>query len=95
MKMILMTADAARIDAIRRDLHELDVAGYTVFPVVEGDGRSGLHAGDRVHPGALVAVMVVEPDHRAAARFEELVHRRDGAGDRVTRLFLVPVERQG
>ena len=92
--MILMMADAARLDAIRGDLRELHASGYTALPVVEGAGRTGLHAGDRVHPGALVAVMVVESDDRADALFEELVRRRDAAGDRVTKLFLVPVERQ-
>lgn len=94
MKMILMMADEARLDAIRQDLHELRASGYTAFPVVEGAGRTGLHAGDRVHPGALVAVMVVEPGDRAGLLFDELVRRRDAAGDRVTKLFLVPVERQ-
>ena len=50
--------------------------------------------GDRVHPGALVAVMVVESSDRVERVFDELVRRRDAAGDRVTRMFLVPVERQ-
>jgi len=94
MKMILMMADAARLDAIRDDLRELRAAGYTVLPIIEGAGRSGLHAGDRVHPGGLIAVMVVESDDHADPLFEDLVRRRDVAGDRVTRLFLVPVERQ-
>jgi len=94
MKMILLMADAGRFDAIRRDLRDLRAAGYTALPVIEGAGRSGLHAGDRVHPGGLVALMVVETDDHADPLFEELVRRRDAAGDRVTRLFLVPVERQ-
>ena len=79
---------------IRRDLHELGAPGYTALPVIEGAGRGGLHAGDRVHPGALVVVMVVESGERAEALFEEMVRRRDAAADRLTRLFLVPVERQ-
>jgi hypothetical protein len=94
MKMILMMADAVRFDAIRDDLRQLRAAGYTALPVIEGAGRSGLHAGDRVHPGGLVALMVVESDDHAGPLFDELVNRRDAAGDRVTRLFLVPVERQ-
>jgi len=94
MKMILMMADAGRIDTIRHDLYELGASGYTAFPVIEGAGRTGVHAGDRVHPGGLVAVVVVESDERVEKLFEDLVHRRDAAGDRVTRLFLVPVERQ-
>jgi nitrogen regulatory protein PII len=94
MKMILMMADATRLDAIRHDLRELEASGYTALPVLEGAGRSGLHTGDRVHPGGLVAVMVVESDDRVDPLFDELARRRDAAGDRVTRLFLLPVERQ-
>ena len=94
MKMILMMADAARLDAIRHDLRELRASGHTALPVIEGADRTGLHAGDRAHPGALVAVMVVEPGDRVNTLFDELVRRRDAAGDQVTRLFLVPVERQ-
>jgi nitrogen regulatory protein PII len=94
MKMILMMADAARLDAVRQDLRDAGAAGYTALPVLEGAGRTGLHSADRVHPGALVAILIVEPAERAGLLFDELVHRRDAAGDRVTRLFLVPVERQ-
>lgn len=45
-------------------------------------------------PGGLAAILVVEPDAEAARLFDELVRRRDAAGDRVTRFFLVPVERE-
>jgi hypothetical protein len=95
MKMLLMMADAARWPAIKDDLLALGVPGYSALPVIEGAGRSGTHAGDRVHPGGLVAVFIVEPAESAEALFENLVRRRDAAQDRVTRLFLIPVERQG
>jgi hypothetical protein len=94
MKMILIVADAARLDPIRRDLAALDAPGYTAWAVSEGAGRTGLHTGDRVHPGALATLFVVEAEPQATALFEELVRRRDAAGDRITRLFLAPVERQ-
>jgi hypothetical protein len=94
MKMILIVADAARVDAIRGDLAALGAAGYTAIAVSEGAGRSGVHTGDRVHPGALAALFVVESEERAPALFDQLVRRRDAAGDRITRFFLVPVERQ-
>jgi nitrogen regulatory protein PII len=93
MKMVLMMADAARLDRIRRDLGELDAPGYTACPVLEGAGRTGIHAGDRVHPGGLVMIMVAAPDSDAEKLFTELVRRRDEAADRVTRLFILPVER--
>ena len=94
MKLVLVFADAARLDVIRRDLHDLKVPGYSVLPVVEGEGRTGLHSGDRIHPGALAALFVVAPDDEAATLFEELARRRDVAGDTITRLFMLPVERQ-
>lgn len=94
MKMVLMYADAARLDAVRDDLAALGVPGYTVLPVAEGHGRSGWHAGDRVHPGALALVMVIDEDAAAERVFGELARRRDARGDDVSRLFLMPVERQ-
>jgi hypothetical protein len=53
-----------------------------------------VHAGDRVHPGALAAVFVVEEDARAAALFARLTAWRDAASDDLTRFFMLPVERQ-
>ena len=95
MKMILAIADAARAGAMRGDLATLGAPGYTELPVIEGAGRTGVHAGDRVHPGALVAFLTVVEDAKANAMFDELLKRRDGAGDAVTKFFLLPVERQG
>ncbi len=94
MKMVLMYADASRLDAVRQDLTGLGAPGYTVIPVAEGHGRSGTHDGSRVHPGQLALVMVIGEDASAAAIFDGLVQRRDARGDDVSRLFLMPVERQ-
>lgn len=94
MKMLLVVADADRFEAVKHDLVTLGATGYSAFPMVEGAGRTGIHAGDRVHPGALVTLLAVVPDDRAGPLFDELVRRRDDSGDRVTRLFLLPVERQ-
>lgn len=94
MKMVLMVVDATRIDPLRRDLAALGAPGYTVVPVVEGAGRTGIHSGDRIHPGALALVMVLDQDERATRLFEEMARRRDAQGDPVSRLYLLPVERQ-
>ncbi len=94
MKMILMYADATRLDAVRRCLKELNAPGYTVLAVEEGAGRTGVHTGDRVHPGSLALVMVIEEADRAEALFDELVRRRDAHGDHMSKLFLMPVLRQ-
>ncbi len=95
MKMIMMIADAARLGPVRKDLADLGSPGYTVMSVLEGGGRTGIHAGDRVHPGSLVSLFIVEADDaRASMLFDHLAERRDAAGDKVTRMFLLPVERQ-
>jgi len=94
MKMILVYADATRLEVVRQTLRELNASGYTVLPVEEGAGRTGVHTGDRVHPGALALVMVIEEDARAEAMFDELVRRRDAHGDHMSKLYLMPVLRQ-
>jgi hypothetical protein len=94
MKMILIYADATRLDALRQGLRDLNAPGYTVLAVEEGAGRTGLHTGDRVHPGALALVMVIDEDAKAEAMFDELVRRRDAHGDHLSKLFLMPVLRQ-
>jgi hypothetical protein len=70
------------------------VPGYTVLPVAEGHGRTGVHDGSRVHPGALALVMVIVEDAEAGPLFDALVQRRDARGDDISRLFVMPVERQ-
>lgn len=95
MKMVLGIVDAARVDDLRRVLNDSSVPGYTELPVVEGVGRTGIHAGDRVHPGALIAVFTIVDDGAASGLFESLVRHRDATGDVVTRVFILPVEREG
>ena len=94
MKMILMYADANRLDRVRAELRALGAPGYSVVAVAEGAGRTGLHTGDRVHPGALAQVTVIAEDAEADRLFDELVKCRDACGDTLSKLFLMPVERQ-
>ncbi len=94
MKMILIYADATRLEAVRRCLKELNAPGYTVIPIEEGAGATGVHTGDRIHPGALALVMVIVDDAMADPMFDELVRRRDGVGDHMSKLFMMPVLRQ-
>ena len=94
MKLLWIVADAARLEDVQRTLREHGASGWTVTPVIEGTGRTGMHRGDRVHPGALVSLFCVEEDTSAKVMFEAVVRARDAAEDPVTRLFLLPVERQ-
>ena len=94
MKLILAIADDARAAATRKDLSELGAPGWTELPVTEGSGRTGLHSGDRVHPGGLALLFAAVEDAAADPLFEALARRRDAAGARVTRFYLLPIERQ-
>ena len=93
MKMIFVVADEGRSERVGRELLALGARGYTSMPVLEGVGHTGMHAGDRVHPGALVSFFAVAEDDVADQIFDGLVRCRDSAGDCITRLFLLPVER--
>ena len=95
MKLLLAMVDADRLDAVKQAVTEFGVSGYSVMPVLEGAGESGVHAGRRTHPGSLVALWVVADDGQADDLFDTLVGKRDQAKDRVTRFFVLPVERQG
>ena len=65
-----------------------------MIPVAEGAGRTGVHAAIACTPARWPWSMVIDEDAPAATLFDELVKRRDARGDDVSRLFLMPVERQ-
>jgi hypothetical protein len=67
--------------------------GFTVIPKVWGRGRSGLRAGDRVHPGgsSLLFSVVPDDDLPAALAFVKEVRDRARAGE-TTRIYVAPVE---
>lgn len=94
MKLILAVVDAGRAEATRADLAELGAPGHTELPVTAGSGRTGVHAGDRVHPGGLVLLFAAVEDANALPMFRNLAMRREAAGDRVSRFFLLPIEQQ-
>ena len=94
MKLLWIVADAAHLAAFQRALDLAGAPGWTVSPVIEGAGRTGVRSADRVHPGALVNLLCVAEDSDGARLFDAVVKARDAAGDAVTRLFLLPVERQ-
>lgn len=94
MRLLWVIADAAHLDQFKSALREAGAAGWTISPVIEGAGRTGVHTADRIHPGALVSIVCVTDDSLATRLFDALQTARDLAGDLVTRLFLLPVERQ-
>jgi hypothetical protein len=89
--MLVVVTDSDAMPAFERALLKHGDHGFTVLPTVWGRGRSGLHAGDRVHPGgsSLLFVVLPEKDLPAAAALLRAV--RDGAGvGESTKMFSVP-----
>ncbi len=89
--MLVVVTDSDAMPAFERALVESGDRGFTVVPTVTGRGRSGLHAGDRVHPGgsSLLLLVVPEEDTAGALRLLREVRDREHAGER-TKIFSVP-----
>lgn len=61
MKAILIVTDSEAVPAFERAIAERH-RGFTVLQAAIGSGRSGVKAGDRVHPGASSVVFTVVPE---------------------------------
>ena len=62
MRMLLVITDLDAMKEFERALLEGGERGFTVAPRVYGRGKSGMHAGDRVHPGASSMLFTVVPE---------------------------------
>jgi hypothetical protein len=92
--MLVVITDSDVMPAFESALIGAD-HGFTVLPAVTGRGRSGLHAGDRVHPGASSVLFLVLREEQTEAALAALRAVRDEQGvNETTRIFSVPaVER--
>ena len=91
MTMLVVVTDSDAMPAFERALVDSGDVGFTVVPTMSGRGRSGLHAGDRVHPGGSSVLFVVLPDEdeAAAAKVLRAVRDRENVAD-TTRIFSLP-----
>jgi hypothetical protein len=89
--MLVVVADSDAMPAFERALVDSGDHGFTVVPTVSGRGRSGLHGGDRVHPGGSSVLFLVLPDEDEEATVSVLraVRDRENVAD-TTRIFKVP-----
>lgn len=79
MKALLLVTDSEAVPVFERVLAE-EREGFTVVAASLGLGRSGLKAGDRVHPGSsslLFTVMTVGEEEQTLGALREA---RDAAG---------------
>jgi hypothetical protein len=96
MKALVLITDSEAMRAFERAFVESGDRGFTIVPTVIGRGKTGLRAGDRVHPGgsSLLFTVLAEGDVEATLAFVRRV--RDAAGVREqTKLYLAPVEEVG
>jgi hypothetical protein len=79
MKALLLLTDSEAVPVFERVLAE-ERAGFTVLPALVGSGRSGLKAGDRVHPGSSSLIFTVMTEGEELRTLGALRQARDAAG---------------
>jgi hypothetical protein len=79
MKALLIVTDSEAVPAFERVLAE-EKEGFTVLPASVGLGRSGLKAGDRVHPGSSSLIFTVMTEGEETQTLRALQGARDAAG---------------
>lgn len=91
MPMLVVVTDSDAMPAFERALIDSGDVGFTVVPAVTGRGRTGLHTGNRVHPGASSVLFLVAPEAEmeAAAAIVRAVRDRENVSE-TTRMFAVP-----
>jgi hypothetical protein len=76
---VVLVTDSEAAPAFQRALAERRV-GFTVLPAVLGAGRSGVKAGDRVHPGGSSVILSVFDRSEEESALEALRRVREEAG---------------
>jgi len=76
MKAILVVTDSDAVPTFERAFVARQ-RGFTVIPELIGMGRSGLKAGDRIHPGGSSLLFSVVPDEELGDTVAELKQARD------------------
>jgi hypothetical protein len=93
MRMLVVVTDPEAVREIERDLLARGHTGFTVVPNAWGSGRSGLHTGDRIHPGGTSVLFTVVPQQEAEGVATLIRNARDRAGAaETTRIFAIPAE---
>jgi hypothetical protein len=93
VRLLLVVTDSEAMRAFERGFLESAERGFTIAPRVFGRGRSGLRAGDRVHPGGSSLLFTVVADAEVESTLAFLKRTRDEAGaSEGTKIYSLPVE---
>ena len=79
MKAIMIVTDSEAVPAFERAMAERH-RGFAVLRAALGSGRSGLKAGDRVHPGASSLVFTMVPENELEATLGAVRRARGESG---------------
>jgi hypothetical protein len=93
VKAIVVITDSEAMKAFERAFIESGDRGFTIVPTVLGRGKTGLKAGDRIHPGgsSLLFTVLAEPEVGGTLDFLRRVRDAAGARDQ-TKLYVASVE---
>jgi nitrogen regulatory protein PII len=93
MKAIVVITDSEAMREFERTCLALPGRGFTIIPAVVGRGKTGLKAGDRVHPGGSSLMFTVVADDQLASTLDCLRSCRDQAGvTDATKIYVADVE---
>jgi hypothetical protein len=96
VRALIVITDSEAVRGFERALLESGDRGFTIVPTVWGRGRTGLKAGDRVHPGGSSLLFSVVPDAEAEATLRFLREVRDRLGvAESTKIFATRVDELG
>jgi hypothetical protein len=93
VKAVVLITDSEAMRSFERAFLESGDRGFTIVPTLIGRGRTGLKAGDRVHPGASSLLFTVIGDDEVEGTLAFLRGVRDaaGVGDQ-TKLYVAPID---
>jgi nitrogen regulatory protein P-II len=93
MKAIVLITDSEAMKAFERAFVASGDRGFTIIPAVVGRGKTGLKAGDRVHPGGSSLLFTVLPENELETTLAFLRTIRDEVGvPEQTKLYVMPMD---
>jgi hypothetical protein len=93
LKAVVVITDSEAMVAFERGFVEDGGRGFTILPTSMGRGRTGLKAGDRVHPGASSLLFTVVEDGEAEETLAFLRRIRAAAhAEEVTKIYVAAAE---
>ena len=93
MKAVVVITDSAALPVFERGFVTDGGRGFTLIPDLLGSGKTGLKAGNRVHPGSSSLLLTVVPDGEIEETLAFVRRLRDKAeAAEGTKIYVLPAE---